>query len=222
VAVRRALHPGHGCAGAARDFSDLFRPCGVNRSFATRYSGSSPKLGLRFAASARTTLFGNLSDSREPPSFSELAGGPGITQVDQQRGRTLKLGLCHRSDTLQIDAAACRTPLRDALLALNDAAGNPQGTINAERTLHQGLEFGLAWQLVDALRFDAIYLYDDFRFQNNAVYGNKDLAGVPPMRLARSRFDHTPQPTLYVCLRSLIFRRACGALGLSVCSARWR
>jgi iron complex outermembrane receptor protein len=198
-AERFTLATGVQALRASRDFSDLFRAGGVNRSFATRYSGSSPKLGLRFAASARTTLFGNLSDSREPPSFGELAGGPGITQVDQQRGRTLELGLRHRSETLQIDAAAYRARLRDELLALNDAAGNPLGTINAERTLHQGLEFGLAWQFVEALRVDASYLYNDFRFQSDAVYGDNDLAGVPPQLLRAqlrwapsARFSLTP------------------------------
>jgi iron complex outermembrane receptor protein len=192
-AERFTLATGVQALRARRDLRDLFRAGGIDRSFATRYSGSSPKLGLRYAASAGTTLFANLSDSREPPSFGELAGGPGITQVDQQRGRTLELGLRHRSDILEIDAAAYRARLRDELLALTDAAGNPLGTINADRTIHQGLELGVAWQFAETLRLDANYLYNDFRFDNDAVFGNNDLAGVPP-QLLRAQLRWTPSP----------------------------
>jgi iron complex outermembrane receptor protein len=182
-APRWTLAVGAQALRAERDFDDLFRAGTIDRSFATRYSGSSPKLGLRFSASDSLSVFGNLSDSREPPSFGELAGGPGITQVDDQRGRTAELGLRLRTDALVLDAAAYRARLRGELLALTDAAGNPLGTINADRTVHQGLEFGARWQFAEPFLLDLNYLYNDFHFDGDAVYADNDLAGVPPQLL---------------------------------------
>ncbi len=87
------------------------------------------------------------------------------------------------SSTLTLDAAIYRARLRNELLSLTDGAGNPLGTINAERTLHQGLEFGAHWQLAEPFALDLNYLYNDFRFDGDAVFGDKALAGVPPQLL---------------------------------------
>ncbi len=175
-----ALSAGLQFSHARREFDDRLRTGGIDRGFSRHYSGLSPKLGLRYQLNDAVQLFGNLSRSHEPPSFGELAGGPGITQVDAQKATTLELGARIEHQALSLDAALYRAWIEDELLSLTDGAGNPLGTVNADDTLHQGLELALGWRVLDQLTLSANYLWNDFRFDSDAVYGNRKLAGVPP------------------------------------------
>lgn len=166
-----------------REAVDTLITGGRDESYERRYSGVSPKLGLRHELAEGVTVFGNVSRSYEPPSFGELAGGPNVTLVDAQKATSGELGLRVEHSTLSLDAALYRADLRDELLALTDADGNPRGTVNAERTRHQGLEFAATWRLGEALEWRAAYLWNDFRFDGDAVYGDNRLAGVAPQLL---------------------------------------
>jgi iron complex outermembrane receptor protein len=168
-----------------------------DESFDVSYSGTSPKLGLRWLLDDDTQLFANVSRSLEPPSFGELSGGPGVTQVDAQRATTAELGLRLRRSTLSLDAALYRARIDGELLALNDADGNPLGTINAGRTRHQGLELGLGWTPAPAWSLSANYLRNDFRFDRDAVRGDNRLAGIPPQQL-RATLRWSPGEGFYV------------------------
>lgn len=171
---------------SSRRSRDLFVTGGRDESFDARYSGVSPKLGARYLAGNGLQFFGNLSRSLEPPSFGELTGGPGVTQVGKQRATTAELGLRIDRDALWVDAAVYRARIDGELLALTDGAGNPLGTVNADRTLHQGLELGLGWRPAEAWTLSANYLWNDFRFDRDPVYGANDLAGVSPQQLRAS------------------------------------
>lgn len=166
-----------------REAQDTLITGGRDESYARSYSGVSPKLGLRHELGEGVTVFGNISRSYEPPSFGELAGGPNVTLVDAQKATSGELGLRVEKSTLSLDAALYRADLRDELLALSDADGNPRGTVNAPRTRHQGLEFAATWRISDALEWRGAYLWNDFRFDGDAVYGDNRLAGVAPQLL---------------------------------------
>lgn len=168
---------------AERDSRDLFVTGGRDESFATRYEGFSPKLGLRWLPAEGVQAFANVARSFEPPSFGELSGGPGITQVDAQRATSAEVGVRAERERVSLDAALYRARIDGELLALNDGAGNPLGTRNADRTVHQGLELGLGWTIADELLLSANYLWNDFRFDGDAVYGDNRLAGVPEQQL---------------------------------------
>ena len=73
-----------------------------------------------------------------------------------------------------------RVNVRRELLALTDAAGTALGTVNADRTVHQGIEVSLDAVLAPAWKLRTQYLYNDFRFDHDAVYGRCRLAGIPP------------------------------------------
>ncbi len=182
---------------ADRRFDDLFRAGGVNRSFDASYDGVNPKVGLRYQASDALTVFGNVSRSTEPPSFGELSGGPNITQVGKQRADSGELGLRYGDDRLFIDAALYHARIDGELLALNDADGNPLGTTNADSTIHQGIEFGASVALSDALVVRANYLFNDFRFDGDRVYGDNDLAGIPRQWL-RTELSWSPFERLQI------------------------
>lgn len=171
---------------STRRSRDQFITAGRNESYRAEYDGISPKLGLRWDAAPGVQAFGNVSRSLEPPSFGELSGGPNVTQVDRQRATTAEIGMRIDRERLSLDAAFYRARIDGELLSLTDGAGNPLGTVNADRTVHQGLELGLEWRPSEAWRVSANYLWNDFRFDDDAVYGDNDLAGVPPHQLRAS------------------------------------
>lgn len=155
----------------------------ADESFDVDFRGVSPKLGLLFQGGSNSRLYANLSGSLEPPSFSEITGGPAATLVDEQRATTLELGWRTHRDDLDIDLSLYHARVRDELLSLADGNGNPLGTINADRTLHRGIEFGVDWRFAARLAWSMNVLVNDFRFDGDPVYGDNRLAGIPRQQL---------------------------------------
>ncbi|MBL8298881.1 MAG: TonB-dependent receptor [Rhodanobacteraceae bacterium] len=180
---RTALVLGLQASHNRREAEDRVITNARNESYARTYTGISPKLGLRHEPDAGISVFANLSRSYEPPSFGELAGGPQVTLVDAQSAISAEAGIRIEREHLSLDAVLYRAGLRDELLSLTDADGNPRGTVNAARTRHQGLEFGAAWRLGDAIEIRTAYLWNDFRFDGDPVYGDNRLAGIAPQLL---------------------------------------
>jgi iron complex outermembrane receptor protein len=183
LAPRWVLVLGAQAVRSTRRSRDLQVDGGRDESFEATYSSFSPRIGLRFDADPRTQWFANLSRSAEPPSFGELSGGLGVTPVDQQRATSAELGMRTQREHLSLDVALYRAWVEGELLALNDAGGDPLGTVNAGRTLHQGIEIGARWTFARDWRLSANYLRNDFRFERDPVYGDNRLAGVPPQQL---------------------------------------
>jgi len=176
---RWALSIGAQGLKSERRSRDRFISGGADESFDIDFSGVSPKLGLLFQPAAQTQAYVNLSGSREPPSFGEITGGPAATLVDAQRATTLELGYRTRGEALSLDVSVYDARVRNELLALTDGNGNPLGTINADRTRHRGVELGLDWPLAASLTGSVSYLFNDFRFDGDPVFGDNRLAGVP-------------------------------------------
>lgn len=177
VGERDALIVGAQASRSSRKYEDRFLANGDN-SFDTDYEAISPKLGWRHEFSPQVQVFANASRSFEPPSFGELAGGPGITQVSAQKAETLEIGSRGTLTDMTWDAALYYAKVKDELLGLNDANGNPLGTVNAPHTLHVGAEFGIT-KRVNNIELRAAYLWSDFRFDGDPVYGNNTLPGIP-------------------------------------------
>lgn len=171
---------------STRRSQDEFVTGDRDESFDVNYSGISPKVGVRYMPSEHVQWFANVSRSLEPPSFGELSGGPNVTQVDEQKATTGEIGLRIALDTLDVDAALYDARIDGELLALTDGNGNPLGTVNAGRTIHRGLELGIDWQFASSWQASANYLWNDFRFDDDAVYGDNALAGIPPQLLRAS------------------------------------
>jgi iron complex outermembrane receptor protein len=183
LAPRWVLSLGAQALQASRRSRDLLVTNGVDESFDVDYSAVSPKVGLRYLPAEGVQLFANASRSAEPPSFGELSGGPGVTPVDEQRATSAELGLRVQRQWLSLDVALYRARVEGELLSLSDEQGNPLGTVNADRTLHQGIELGAEWKPAEAWRLSVNYLHNDFRFERDPVHGDNALAGVPPQQL---------------------------------------
>lgn len=175
-------------AQADRDFDDDFLRDG-DQTDRQDFSGVSPKLGILFQPRPGLALFANAARSFEPPSFGELAnlGGSGLLRLDAQTATSVEAGTRGTAGRLTWDVVLYHASIDGELLSLNDAVGNPLGTINADRTVHAGAEIG--WELRlplggplegDAVRLRHVYTWSRFEFDGDPVFGDNRLAGMPP------------------------------------------
>ncbi len=183
-----ALVAGLQLSRASRELDDKFLDedeDGVDNSLDEIYTGFSPKLGMRYEINESAQIFANVSRSFEPPSFAELAGGPDVTPVDEQTATTLEIGTRGTLsgngslDAVRWDAAYYYAKVDDELLSLTDASGDPLGTVNADQTIHQGIEFGMDISFLRDLNWRQSYLFNDFQFDEDDVFNDNELAGIP-------------------------------------------
>ncbi len=164
-----------------RKQKDLFTAGALDRS--KNYQRFTPKAGLIYELNPDIQFFGNVSTSFEPPSFSELTAGPVIAPVfaKAQRAITFEVGSRGRLfDMAEWDIALYRAHVRNELLALVDpVTSSPVGTVNAGKTIHQGVELGLDVELAKMIYLRQMYMFNDFKFDGDPVFGNNQLAGIP-------------------------------------------
>lgn len=174
------LSAGAQLSRAVRDFEDGFLANG-DQTDSQEFDGVSPKLGLMWDVTSAASVFANVSRSFEPPSFGELAnlGGNGLLQLDAQTATTLEAGTRGKAGRAAWDLVAYHARVDGELLSLNDAVGNPLGTINADRTLHTGIEAGLEVRLGSSLLWRQVYNWSRFRFSDDPAFGDNQLAGIP-------------------------------------------
>lgn len=166
-----------------RKQKDLFMAGGMDQSKSKNYQRFSPKGGLIYEPNPDLQFFGNVSTSFEPPTFAELTSGPTQAPVfaKAQRAITFEVGSRGRlADMMEWDIALYRAHVRNELLALVDpATSSPIGTVNADKTVHQGIELGLDIELVKMFYLRQMYMFNDFKFDKDAAFGNNQLAGIP-------------------------------------------
>jgi iron complex outermembrane receptor protein len=192
---RLTLVLGSSLSFARRDYDDNFvgSPNG-NQTRHQSYIGFSPKGGFIYEWENKNQVFANVSRSFEPPTgieIAQLGGANGDTltrDIAAQRATTVEVGTRGRQGRIQWEAVYYYSGITNELLTLNDASGNPLGTLNGSETYHQGVELGVGFELLrgvflkdgtDKLTLKTTYNWNDFRFRNDPVYGNNHLAGIP-------------------------------------------
>jgi iron complex outermembrane receptor protein len=177
---------------ASRDLNEQI-PFGANNSDRLEYWGFSPKFGLLYEFDPLTQIYFNASRSFEPPTFGEavpVGAAPGILGLDAQSATTLEIGTRGQRDRISWDFSYYYAWVDRELLTL----GVPPfatNTINAGKTTHQGVEFGLSYDVLRHLttandtRFDRLVLrnnffWNDFRFKNDPTFGDRLLPGYAP------------------------------------------
>jgi len=174
---------------AIRSVDDRFLADGEDSDRAT-YRELSPRLGFLWQSDPRWQLFGNLSRSAEVPTLSEInpSAAPGFQDLDTQKATTAELGARGSMDWLTWDVAVYRAKVRDEL-QLFETSNGATFALNADRTVHQGLEVGFNVRVAqdvlglggggDALWLRQAYTLSDFSFDDDATYGSNDLPGAP-------------------------------------------
>jgi iron complex outermembrane receptor protein len=158
----------------------------------------SPKAGLLWDIAPAWQVFGNVSRSAEVPSFGESVAPnflnptfPAIPffAIKPQTATTYELGTRGQRPDVTWDVAVYRAEIRNELQCFFSSFGNCNVT-NADRTVHQGVEAGAGVSLLkgmwvsgadpDRIWLNVAYTYNDFRYDNDATFGNNRLPGAPP------------------------------------------
>lgn len=132
------------------------------------------------------TLHADCYRGAEAPTFDDLLPTEGrsrrIRNLNMQTADTLEAGLRGEAGFYAWNFCAYRSRWHGELLRLADAQGFALGTLNADVTLHQGLEASIqAASAEKAPRFvvEMKGVWQQARFEQDPVRGDGRLAGVP-------------------------------------------
>jgi len=159
----------------------------------TEFNLWSPKGGVLWNIDPTWQAYANVSRSAEVPSFGESVSGTGnpvipFTSIRPQRATTYEIGTRGRRPDLTWELTGYRANITDELQCLYSSNGSCSVS-NADRTIHQGIEAGLGIAVLkgmfdasaqpDRLWLNMAYTLNDFRFDNDTIYGNNVLPGAP-------------------------------------------
>jgi iron complex outermembrane receptor protein len=172
---------------AVRDRTDRFLTNG-DQSGRRTYDIFSPKVGLLWDVDPTWQVFGNVSQSAEVPTFdANTFTMAASSNLNAQTATTYEIGTRGRRPDITWDISLYRAGIRNELQCLTTAPWAPCTIVNADRTVHQGVEAGLGIAFLksifaqeDRVWFNLAYTYSDFFFDNDPVYGNNRLPGAPP------------------------------------------
>ena len=200
LAARFSILAGAQAIFAERHFKDeFFTDEAGNQSHRQDFWGFNPKLGAMYEINPKTQAFVNFSRSWQPPSMDNLVAfdeGPNssvvYTVLQPQHAWTIEVGTRGEYSPIQWELSLYRSWFHNELLEINDTFGNDIGTRNVPRSIHQGIEASLEIELLreilvatqrnrsgDHLSFDQSYTLNDFHFEENPVYGENRIAGIP-------------------------------------------
>jgi iron complex outermembrane receptor protein len=181
---------------AGRDYEDLLKVAvDGNQSADETYRTVSPKLGALYEWNDHIQTFINFSRSFQPAGIDESVGFADdgdhlFNRLEAQHAFTLEGGSRGKLGPIAWDLALYHSWIREELLDLTNGHGTVLGTINANRTCHQGIEAEVEMELAhglftrngshtDTLTFEQTYTFNDFHFEGDPVYGNNRIASIP-------------------------------------------
>jgi iron complex outermembrane recepter protein len=179
---------------AKRKADDQFLSDG-DGSYQRRYAQFSPKTGLLWQASEAVQVYGNLSRAFEPPTFSETSP---TRALEAQESTTFEVGTRGMAQEIRWDISAYYSQLNNEFVSyqLNPLVPGLSAILNADNTVHQGVEIGLAGPFTrdllrggDTLNWQLAYTFGRFRFDNDRVYGNAAIPGIPE-QYVRAKLDY--------------------------------
>jgi iron complex outermembrane receptor protein len=161
------------------------------------YEWFAPRVGVMWEDEAGDQIYANLTRSVEPPNFGALVQTPvpRFVNLDLQQAWTAEIGARGQRGPFRYDIAAYRAEIEGELLNFIVTADIPASTFNAGDTVHQGIEAGLDWRLVESgsgrLTLRQVWTWSDFFFDGDAVYGDNRLPIIPEHAYrAELKFEH--------------------------------
>lgn len=194
ISDRLALIAGGSWGRAEREVDNRLVPA---NSASRDYEWFAPRIGLLWEEADGSQIYANLTKSVEAPTFLELVQSPvpRFVDLDQQEAWTVEVGARGRRGPFRYDIAAYRAQIDGELLNYVVIPNNPALSFNAEDTMHQGVEAGLDWRLLDGapgrLTLRQTYTWSDFFFEGDAVYGDNRLPILPEHAYrAELKYEH--------------------------------
>ncbi|MDP1642154.1 MAG: TonB-dependent receptor [Phenylobacterium sp.] len=183
VSDRVALVAGATYGQAERDYRSVAVP-GVTGTFnlddSKDFDWLAPRIGLLWEAPDGVQVFANVTRSAEPPNFGSLSPtGVGFAPVEAQEAVTFEIGTRGRRGALTWDLTFYHAELEKEMLQFSVSPDRPATTFNADETYHRGIEAALDWRLAEAWRLRQSYTWSDFRFRDDAQYGDNRLPVAP-------------------------------------------
>ena len=171
---------------AVRDQQDRFLFNG-DQSGRRTWDILSPRVGMLWDIDPTSQVFGNISRSAEVPSFdANTFASPASSNVDAQTATTYEIGTRGRKPDFTWDLSLYRAEIKNEFQCLRTSPFSLCTVVNADRTVHQGVEAGLGVAFLKSLFaqeyriwFNLAYTYNDFFFDNDARWGT---TGCPACR----------------------------------------
>lgn len=194
VTERLALVAGGSWGRAEREVENRLVPA----NDATRdYDWFSPRFGLLWESDDGSQVYANITRSVEPATFQELVQSPvpQFVDLDLQEAWTGEIGVRGQHGPFRYDISAYRAHIKGEFLNYVVTADIPAATFNAGDTVHQGVEAGLDWRLIDGapgrLTMRQTWTWSDFAFDGDPVYGDNTLPIIPEHAYrAELKFEH--------------------------------
>ncbi|ALH82067.1 TonB-dependent receptor family protein [Sphingopyxis macrogoltabida] len=166
-------------ADGMRRQHEVFNNGPVDRGGRADFDAFSPKAGVLFEPAPAMQFYANYSRSVEFPGFIELAQVSAFVPLDPQRAWTAEIGTRGQSGIASWDLSFYRADIGGELLQYTVGADIPASTFNAGKTRHEGIEAALELAPTGWLRLRQVYAYSNFRFRDDAQYGDNRLPVVP-------------------------------------------
>ncbi|MGS2722898.1 TonB-dependent receptor family protein [Porticoccus sp. GXU_MW_L64] len=167
------------------------------------FNSTNARIGVLWAPQDNIQHYANISQGYEPPGITDITSGGALdfTPLLAQQSTTVEVGTRGHYKAIAWDAALYHSTIENEFIdvaAPGFGAGTVTNTDNAlGDTIHQGLELGIDLNLLSnsngpwQLRWRNILTYNRFQFDNDPVYGNNTLAGVPEaIYVSELRLDH--------------------------------
>lgn len=192
-----ALVAGASYGRATRDYDNHLAP--ANDAEKT-FDWFAPRVGLLWENEDGTQVYANVTRSVEPPHFGALvqAPYPGFVLNKPQEAISAEVGTRGRADNLIWDITLYQAWLQHELLSFANTFGLPSAVAGADDTVHRGIEAAFDWQIVEegfmggGLTARLGYTYSDFKFRDDATYGDNRLPVVPKHQIQIGlRYENT-------------------------------
>jgi iron complex outermembrane receptor protein len=162
------------------------------------FGALNPKIGLNWEHQQGHFLFANIARSYEVPSGADLSDvlsvqartARALPQVDAQTAWTGEVGARGGWDRFSYDVTFYHMRLNNEILTRCvteiDASCSTTVAFNADKTIHQGIEFGINTVPVidvftpdDRIFANAVYNVNDFAFDGDTRFGDRRLPVIP-------------------------------------------
>ena len=148
----------------------------------------SPKVGVLWDVDPTWQVFGNISRSAEVPTFDvNTFATPGeLATVNAQTATTYEIGTRGRRPDFTWDISLYRAELRNELQCLTTSPFSLCTVVNADRTVHQGVEAGLGVAFLKSIfaAGGSLLVQPRLHLQRLLLRRRRDLGQQPPARRA--------------------------------------